>query len=160
MQTTTISVNQDVLARKKKLAAEQRDLFTRQGTFVVNLVSSPGAGKTSLLQATAQHWGSRFRMGVLVGDLATDRDAARLRPYVPVEQLTTGGACHLELALVQQGLHRLPQAAYDFLAHPSCLEIEDPKFETIKLICDMVRDAGNKAAIVGLDAIAKRAQAV
>ena len=50
-----------------------------------------------------------------MGDLATDRDAERLRPYVPVEQLTTGGACHLELSLVQQGLSRLPQQSYDFL---------------------------------------------
>ncbi|MEX2287006.1 MAG: polysaccharide deacetylase family protein [Planctomycetaceae bacterium] len=52
------------------------------------------------------------------------------------------------------------RAAYDFLAHPSCLGIEDPKLETIKLICDIVREAGDKAAIVGLDAIAKRAQGV
>ena len=48
------------------------------------------------------------------------------------------------------------QACYDFLAHPSCLGVEDPKFETIKLICDMVHDAGKKAAIVGLDTLAKR----
>jgi hydrogenase nickel incorporation protein HypB len=52
---------------------------------------------------------------VLVGDLATDRDAERLRPYVPVEQLTTGGACHLELSLVEKGLTKLPQEPLDFL---------------------------------------------
>jgi hydrogenase nickel incorporation protein HypB len=115
MTMQTISVNQDVLAAKKQRAAEQRARFTAQGTFVVNLVSSPGAGKTSLLQATARHWAGRFRTSVLVGDLATDRDAERLRPWFPVEQLTTGGACHLELSLVQQGLSRLPQQPYDFL---------------------------------------------
>ena len=113
MQTKTISVNQDVLAEKKRRAAEQRDAFTKRGTFVVNLVSSPGAGKTSLLQATARYWKGQFRIAVLVGDLATDRDAERLRPYLPVEQLTTGGACHLELSLVQQGLARLPPEPYD-----------------------------------------------
>ena len=74
MPTTTIAVNQDVLAAKKQRAKEQRQLFTTQGTFVINLVSSPGAGKTSLLQATARYWQNRFRVGVLVGDLATDRD--------------------------------------------------------------------------------------
>lgn len=54
-------------------------------------------------------------MAVLVGDLATDRDAERLRPFVPVEQLTTGGACHLELSLVEKGLARLPDESYEFL---------------------------------------------
>jgi len=113
--TRTIPVNRDVQAHRKQQAAEQRDAFTRRGTFVVNLVSSPGAGKTSLLEATARYWGNSRRMAVLVGDLATERDAERLRPYVPVEQLTTGGACHLELSLIQQGLQRLPDDDYEFL---------------------------------------------
>ena len=140
MPTTTIAVNQDVLAVKKQRAMEQRDRFTAQGTFVVNLVSSPGAGKTSLLQATARYWQNRFRVGVLVGDLATDRDAERLRPYVPVEQLTTGGACHLELSLVQQGLSRLPQQQYDFLF-----------IENIgNLVCPASHDLGEHVRVVVL----------
>ena len=140
MPTTTIAVNQDVLAVKKQRAQEQRDRFTAQGTFVVNLVSSPGAGKTSLLQATARYWQNRFRVGVLVGDLATDRDAERLRPYVPVEQLTTGGACHLELSLVQQGLSRLPQQQYDFLF-----------IENIgNLVCPASHDLGEHVRVVVL----------
>lgn len=113
--TRTVQVNQDIQAAKKRRAAELRNAFTRRGTFVVNLVSSPGAGKTSLLEAVARHWRGTRRMAVLVGDLATDRDAERLRPYVPVEQLTTGGACHLELSLVERGLERLPEADYEFL---------------------------------------------
>lgn len=113
--TQTVTVNRDIQAEKKRLAAEQRAAFTRQGTFVVNLVSSPGAGKTSLLEATAKHWNNSRRMAVLVGDLATERDAERLRPLTPVEQLTTGGACHLELSLVQRGLKRLPDDDYEFL---------------------------------------------
>ena len=140
MQTKTISVNNDVLAEKKRLAAEQRNAFTKQGTLVVNLVSSPGAGKTSLLQATARYWSGRFRVAVLVGDLATDRDAERLRPYLPVEQLTTGGACHLELSLVQQGLARLPQEAYDFLF-----------IENIgNLVCPASHDLGEHIRVVVL----------
>jgi len=118
MTTTTaqtVIVNQDVQAEKKRRAAEQRDAFSRRGTFVVNLVSSPGAGKTSLLEAMARHWDGSRRMAVLVGDLATERDAERLRPFVPVEQLTTGGACHLELSLVQRGLECLPVDNYEFL---------------------------------------------
>jgi hydrogenase nickel incorporation protein HypB len=115
MPTNTIVVNRDIQAKKKAAAEELRRHFTRQGTFVVNLVSSPGSGKTSLLEATCRHWRDRFDMAILVGDLATDRDAERLRPYVPVEQLTTGGACHLELSLVEKGLAKLPQTPLDFL---------------------------------------------
>jgi hydrogenase nickel incorporation protein HypB len=140
MQTTVVNVNQDVLAGKKRLAAEHRERLTGQGTLVVNIVSSPGAGKTSLLQATARYWNDRYRMAVLVGDLATDRDAERLRPYVPVEQLTTGGACHLELALVQQGLQRLPETQYDFLF-----------IENIgNLVCPASHDLGEHLRVVVL----------
>ncbi len=114
-ETKTVQVNQDIQAEKKRRAAIQRDEFTQQGTLVVNMVSSPGAGKTSLLEAMAKHWATSRRMAVLVGDLATERDAERLRPYVPTEQLTTGGACHLELSLVQSGLQKLPQNNYEFL---------------------------------------------
>lgn len=115
LRTESIAIERDVLAEKKRLAAELRQDFTQRGTLVVNLVSSPGAGKTSLLEATARHWGSSRRMAVLVGDIATDRDADRLRPWTPVVQLTTGGACHLELSLVQRGIEQLPQREYEFL---------------------------------------------
>ena len=110
----TIPVNRDIQADKKRQAAELRERFTAAGTLVVNLVSSPGAGKTSLLEATARFWSGR-RMAVLVGDLATDRDAERLAPFVPVRQLTTGGACHLELSLVLRGLDQLPTDDLEFL---------------------------------------------
>ena len=113
--TRVVSVNRDIQAERKQAAAELRQKFSSRGTLVVNLVSSPGAGKTSLLEATARHWGDRRRVAVLVGDLATDRDAERLAPLVPVRQLTTGGACHLELELVKRGLEQLPDADYEFL---------------------------------------------
>lgn len=110
-----VTVNRDVLADRRQQAALFRQRLTSLGTLVVNLVSSPGAGKTSLLQAMAQHWNNQCRMAVLVGDLATERDADRLRPFVPVQQLTTGGACHLELSLVERGLAKLPEQRFDFL---------------------------------------------
>ena len=75
-----------------------------------------------------------------MGDLATDRDAERLRPYLPVEQLTTGGACHLELSLVQQGLSRLPQQQYEFLF-----------IENIgNLVCPASHDLGEHLRVVVL----------
>lgn len=113
--TKIVSVNRDIQEERRAAAAKLRAHFTEQGTLVVNLVSSPGAGKTSLLEATCRHWRDQWKVAVLVGDLATDRDAERLRPYVPVEQLTTGGACHLELSLVQLGLAKLPSGRLDFL---------------------------------------------
>jgi hydrogenase nickel incorporation protein HypB len=113
--THVITVKRDVLAPARLAAGEFRRAMTRRGTLVVNLLSSPGAGKTSLLAATAQHWGPHRRMAVLVGDIATDRDAQRLAPLVPTVQLTTGGACHLELPLVERGLAALPEGELDFL---------------------------------------------
>ena len=111
----TVVVNRDVLSEKKQHAADLRQQFTDRGTLVINLVSSPGAGKTSLLEATAKYWNGMRSMAVLVGDLATERDADRLRPFVPVQQLTTGGACHLELSLVEKGLAKLPATDFEFL---------------------------------------------
>ncbi len=112
---TTIPVHRDVKAELRQQAEELRQQLTRQGTLIINLLSSPGAGKTSLLEATAQHWKGQRRMAVLVGDLATDRDARRLAAHCPVEQLTTGGACHLEIPLVQAGWEKLGTTDVEFL---------------------------------------------
>jgi hydrogenase nickel incorporation protein HypB len=115
MNAKIITVRRDVLAEAQATAAMERERFTRRGTLVVNLVSSPGAGKTALLEATARYLAGRHSLAVLVGDLETDRDAQRLAPLVPVAQLTTGGACHLELSLVQRGLAALGDPQVDFL---------------------------------------------
>jgi len=115
MNQRTIVVQRDVQADQKADAAAERERLGRRGTLVVNLLSSPGAGKTTLLEATARHFAGRRSMAVLVGDLETDRDAQRLAPLVPVAQLTTGGACHLELPLVQQGLKAIGDPDVDFL---------------------------------------------
>ncbi|MCA9077514.1 MAG: hydrogenase nickel incorporation protein HypB [Planctomycetaceae bacterium] len=115
MTTVTVPVQRDIKAELRRQADEMRRAFTERGTLVVNILSSPGAGKTSLLEATARYWRGKHRMAVLVGDLATDRDAQRLAPHCPVEQLTTGGACHLEIPLVKQGLTKLGSQDFDFL---------------------------------------------
>jgi hydrogenase nickel incorporation protein HypB len=107
MSRRIVVVERDVHASAKA----STDLFQREReadqTLVINLVSSPGAGKTSLLEATAKVWRDRHSMAVLVGDLATDRDAQRLAPHCEVVQMTTGGACHLELPLVQRAFEQL-----------------------------------------------------
>ena len=105
--TKTVTVRRDVATEAKADAAIERERLARRGTLVVNLLSSPGAGKTALLEATARTLANRHSMAVLVGDLETDRDAQRLSPLMPTVQLTTGGACHLELPLVQRGIEAL-----------------------------------------------------
>lgn len=110
-----ITVERAVDAAPKMEAERFRQMMARRGTLVVNLLSSPGSGKTSLLEATAKRWAGTHRLGVLVGDIATDRDAQRLAPWMPVIQLTTGGACHLGLPLVQQGWERLESETLEFL---------------------------------------------
>lgn len=115
MTTEVVSVQRDVLSERKQAAEAWRCMLTQRGILCVNLISSPGAGKTSLLQATARHWGNKHASAVLVGDLATDRDAQRLAPLVPVKQLTTGGACHLELALVRTGFEAVDRQGLEFL---------------------------------------------
>lgn len=110
-----VVVNQPVLQSQLEHAAVQRQRWTEQGTLVVHLVSSPGAGKTSLLEATAKHWNGHYQLGILVGDIATERDAERLAPLAPTKQLTTGGACHLEIPLVQRGWEQLSLSRCDFL---------------------------------------------
>lgn len=115
MSNVSIPLNVDVRSRQNADAARLRMEFEERGILCINMISSPGAGKTSLLQAMARFWGTRVRLGVLVGDIATTRDADRLAPLVPVRQLSTGGACHLEIDLVRRGLAELDLNAIDLL---------------------------------------------
>lgn len=110
-----ITVRRDVLAETHGQADSFRGKLAARGTLIVNVLSSPGAGKTSLLSATAQRWSDTFRTAMLVGDIATDRDALRLAEHAPAVQLTTGGACHLEYPLVEQGWRALGEPDVDFL---------------------------------------------
>jgi hydrogenase nickel incorporation protein HypB len=115
MTTQSVTIERDVLGPRRVEAEAWRRGLAERGILCVNLISSPGAGKTTLLQATAKFWGTRRKMAVLVGDIATDRDAQRLAPFVPVLQLTTGGACHLELSLVRTGFELLDREQLEFL---------------------------------------------
>lgn len=115
MSVETIPIQKDIQGQRRAEGEAWRQSLTARGILCVNMISSPGAGKTSLLQATARHWAGKARMAVLVGDIATDRDAQRLAPLVPVKQLTTGGACHLELPLVRSGWEQLDQHGLQFL---------------------------------------------
>src|SRR6266545_5853709 len=102
---TEIDVRQKVLAANAAAAATLRQEFLASGTLVVNLISSPGSGKTTLLEATARALKQRLRLGGLDGDIATERDAQRLRGAgIPARQILTGGACHLDARQVEKAL--------------------------------------------------------
>jgi hydrogenase nickel incorporation protein HypB len=102
---TEIDVKQKVLAANAAAAAGLRETFARAGTLVVNLISSPGSGKTTLLEKTVGAVKGRLRLGGLEGDIATERDAERLRRMgIPARQILTGGSCHLDARQVERAL--------------------------------------------------------
>jgi hydrogenase nickel incorporation protein HypB len=115
-QTKLVEVRQNVLMQNDIVARELRQRFRDAGVCVVSLVSSPGSGKTALLEKTLALLRPDFRVAALVGDLATENDAARLaRSQVPVRQITTGTLCHLEAAMVRSALEGWELADLDFL---------------------------------------------
>jgi hydrogenase nickel incorporation protein HypB len=111
-----INVMQDVLQANDRIAGENRELFKKNRNLVLNLMSSPGAGKTSLLEKTAEKLAGKLRLGVVVGDIETTRDADRIAKYnVPAIQLTTGTACHLDANMVASALPHLSLDKIDIL---------------------------------------------
>ncbi len=116
MTSRIVEVRQHVLAKNDLVAQDLRTRFEQAGVFVVSLVSSPGAGKTALLEKTLTTLAQDTRVAALVGDLATDRDAERLRTSgVPVRQITTGTVCHLDAEMVAAALHDWRLEDLDFL---------------------------------------------
>ena len=102
---TEVDVRQKVLSANSAAAEELRKGFSRSGTLVVNLISSPGSGKTTLLEATVRELKDRYRLGGLEGDIATERDAERLRKSgIPARQILTGGSCHLDARQVARAI--------------------------------------------------------
>jgi len=100
-----VEVRQNILKKNDLLARDLRTRFHDAGVYVVSMVSSPGSGKTTLLEKTLGELRSRFRVAALVGDLATENDAARLaRAQVPVRQIVTGTVCHLDAEMVNNAL--------------------------------------------------------
>src|SRR5438270_2416137 len=111
-----VEVRKNVLKHNDVIARGLRDRFRAGGVFVVSLVSSPGSGKTAFLEKTLTLLQPRYRVAALVGDLATENDAARLaRSQAPVKQITTGTLCHLEAAMVEKALEPWNLADIDFL---------------------------------------------
>lgn len=103
-----ITVERKVLEKNDEIARRNRALFSSKGIFVINLVSSPGSGKTSILERTLEHFNQRLNVAVIEGDVQTDFDAQRIARYkIPVVQIVTNGGCHLEAKLVEDALKNL-----------------------------------------------------
>ncbi len=106
--TKTVDVHESLFAANENIAKSNREHFEAMGAVAINLISSPGSGKTTLLEHTIEHLRDEYRIGVIEGDIETERDAERIRAKgVPVVQLTTGGACHLDAAMTHKGFHQL-----------------------------------------------------
>jgi hydrogenase nickel incorporation protein HypB len=105
-----------VLDANDRQAQENREHFEKHGVYAINLMSSPGAGKTSLIEATVEALKDQVRIGVIEGDLETDLDAQRIKNKgAPAYQITTGGACHLDAFMVHEGIHNLPLENLDIV---------------------------------------------
>lgn len=103
-----VTLERKVLAKNDVVAERNRSRLARHGIFAINMVSSPGAGKTSILESTLDHLRGRVPVGVVEGDVQTDLDAQRVAGYgVPVVQIVTNGSCHLEAGLVEDALNAL-----------------------------------------------------
>ncbi len=113
--TKNVLVLKDILGSNNEVAAGIRAELRKRGILAVNLLSSPGSGKTALLEVLAERLKGRYRMGVVEGDIETERDAERIRARgVPAWQITTGGACHLDAKMVGRLFPEIP-ADLDFL---------------------------------------------
>ena len=110
-----------LLADNDATAAHNREHIEAHGVLAVNLMSSPGAGKTALLEATIEALHREFRFGVIEGDLETENDAARIRRHnVPAVQITTGTACHLDAEMVHAALHDTAAGPARHPVHREC----------------------------------------
>ena len=116
MSTRMVEVRAKVLKQNDLLARDLRARFQKNGTYVVGLVSSPGSGKTAFLESLLRGLASEYRVAALVGDLATENDAARLLRATPnVKQITTGTICHLDAQMVEGALEAWRLDDIDFL---------------------------------------------
>lgn len=137
-----VDVHENILSGNNHRARHNREHFRSHQVFAVNLMGSPGAGKTAVLEATARRLGSAVRCGALAGDLATDRDANRLtKAGVPALSITTGSACHLDAKMVHDALH----------AWPGWGDLDLLFIENVgNLVCPAVYDLGQDVNVVAL----------
>jgi hydrogenase nickel incorporation protein HypB len=133
-----VEVHERILAVNDHRAQHNRQHFRAAGVLAINVMGSPGAGKTALLEATAHALAGSRRMAAISGDLATDRDAARLRAAgIPSLGITTGSACHLDADLVHEALHALDWRDLDLLF------VENVG----NLVCPAIFDLGQEASV-------------
>lgn len=136
-----VEIQESLLAGNDHQAAHNRAHFAAFGVLAVNLMGSPGAGKTAILEATAAALSGRRRLAAISGDLATDLDATRLSAAgIPALTITTGTGCHLDARLVHRALHDLPLAGLDWLF------IENVG----NLVCPAIYDLGQAVNVVAL----------
>lgn len=139
----TVDVHTSLFAANDALARANRDHFNEVGAVALNLISSPGSGKTTLLEHTIEALKGEIAIGVIEGDIETELDALRIRAKgVPVIQLTTGGACHLDAALTHKGFHRLQKEPGG--EHIDLLFIENVG----NLVCPSTFDLGEHERVV------------
>jgi hydrogenase nickel incorporation protein HypB len=135
-----LEVQQRILSGNERQAAHNRAHLVEHGVLAVNLMGSPGSGKTAVLEATARALAGR-RLAALAGDLATENDANRLRAAgIPSQAITTGSACHLDAELVHRAMHHVTLADVDYLF------IENVG----NLVCPAVYDLGQACNVVAL----------
>jgi len=112
----TVEVITKILDANDRQAESNRKHFDEHGIFAINLMSSPGAGKTTLLEKTIEILKDELKIGVIEGDLETNRDAERIKDKgAPAYQITTGQACHLDAFMVHEGIHHLPLEELDLV---------------------------------------------
>jgi len=133
-------VHRHILSRNDQVAAHNREHFARRGIFAVNVMGSPGAGKTALLEAT-RRFAPELRLAAVSGDLATDHDASRLTAAgIAARTITTGTACHLDARMLHHALHDWSDLACDVF----CVE------NVGNLVCPAIYDLGEAARVVAL----------
>ncbi len=126
---SVITIERKVLEKNDEVACQNRDMFSERGLFVINVVSSPGSGKTSLLERTLEQLKDKIKIAVIEGDVQTDFDAKRVERYnIPVVQIVTNGGCHLEAKLVKD--------AFD------SMDLNDVKILVIENVGNLVCPAG------------------
>jgi len=114
--STRIPVVENILSANDRLAAENRAIFDKAGVFAINLMASPGAGKTSLVERTVEGLAGRLRLGVIEGDLASSLDADRAAAAgAAAVQINTGGECHLDAVMLHAALPQLDLKSLDLL---------------------------------------------
>lgn len=136
-----VDVHERILSVNDRQAAHNRDHFAAHGVLAVNLMGSPGSGKTAVLEATARAFAGQYRLRAIAGDLETERDAERLRAAgIPARAITTGSACHLDAEMIHHALH------HEDLHEADLLVVENVG----NLVCPAVYDLGQAFNIVAL----------